>query len=554
MFVTLKWVSALEKVFPDAEPAGYPDCALTGFQNEVLSLQAAWRMTEAAGEDDPRLRVRIVLACDVPVRLRRVTNVPVRFPCFPVHDGGYLRTTPGLYPDLLEDVTGTTHLRAYQDVWSAVWIDIEPTEETKPGSYTLSCRMEDFAGKLVAEQTFGFEILAGVLPPQEIIQARWLHTDCLAEYYHVAVFSDEHFAILERFIGNAVRRGINMILVPAHTPPLDTAVGGERLTTQLVMVTVRHGEYAFDFTLLDRFVAICQRAGVKYYEIAHLFTQWGAYHAPKIVATIDGKAQRLFGWDTNATGNAYKTFLDAYLPALTRRLQELGIAAYTYFHISDEPSRAHIDQYLQVKAMVSPHLTGFKVIDALSDIAFYESGAVPLPIPASNHIAPFLEADIKERWVYYCVGQHWQVSNTFIAMPAARTRIIGAQMYRYGITGFLQWAYNFYNSQYSESAVNPFLITDADGFAPAGDAFQVYPGEGGIPQDSLRLMLFHHALQDNRALRWAETLAGRERTLSVLAQGLDTPLTFTEYPMDPTYMLCMRERINRLIAEQNRPL
>ena len=29
----------------------------------------------------------------------------------------------------------------------------------------------------------------------------------------------------------------------------------------------------------------------------------------------------------------------------------------------------------------------------------------------------------------------------------ARTRVIGAQFWKYKIAGFLQWGYNFYNSQ-----------------------------------------------------------------------------------------------------------
>lgn len=553
MFVTLKWVSALEKVFLDTEPASYPDIALTGFQNEILSLQAAWSLTSMEDKEwDHRPRVKISIDCDVPVRMRRVTQVPVRFPCFPEHDGGYLRTTPGLFPDLLEDITEKTHLRAYKDIWSAVWLDIQPTDDTRPGKKTLTLTMKDMEGKVLAQQEFHFEILPGLLPQQEIIHARWLHADCLAQYYNVPVFSDQHFAILERFIRHAVQRGINMILVPTHTPPLDTAVGGERLTTQLVQVKVDNGQYAFDFSLLRHYIDICQRAGVQYYEIAHLFTQWGAHFAPKIVATVDGQEQRIFGWDTEATGTAYHAFLDAYLPALAQELKDLGIADQTYFHISDEPSAAHIDQYLAVKAMVTPHLKGFKIIDALSDIKFFESGAVPLPIPATNHIEPFLQADIKERWTYYCISQHWKVSNTFLAMPSARTRIIGTQMYRYGITGFLQWAYNFYNSQYSDTVVNPFLVTDGDGFAPAGDTFQVYPGPGGVPQDSLRMMLFFHALQDNRALRWAEQLAGKDQVESVVAAGLDAPPTWTEYPMDSEYLLAMRTRLNRLIADKQK--
>ena len=62
-------------------------------------------------------------------------------------------------------------------------------------------------------------------------------------------------------------------------------------------------------------------------------------------------------------------------------------------------------------------------MDALSDYAFYQSGAVTKPVPANNHIEPFLEAKVPGLWTYYCVGQYKDVSNMFMAMPSARNRI-----------------------------------------------------------------------------------------------------------------------------------
>ena len=114
---------------------------------------------------------------------------------------------------------------------------------------------------------------------------------------------------------------------------------------------------------------------------------------------------------------------------------------------------------------------------------------------------------------YYRTGQWKEVSNRFMAMPSARTRILGVQLYLYKISGFLHWGFNFYNSQYSIKHINPYAVTDAGEAFPSGDAFLVYPGEGGVPEESIRLMLMQQVMQDVRAFELLESLVGRERSL-----------------------------------------
>ena len=97
--------------------------------------------------------------------------------------------------------------------------------------------------------------------------------------------------------------------------------------------------------------------------------------------------------------------------------------------------------------IAAPLLEGFPIMDALSNVDFYRSGAVEHPIPANNHIEPFLQENIPGLWTYYCCSQNTDVANRFVAMPAARSRILGVQMYKYNIAGFLHWGYNFYYSQ-----------------------------------------------------------------------------------------------------------
>lgn len=83
-------------------------------------------------------------------------------------------------------------------------------------------------------------------------------------------------------------------------PPLDTAVGGERPTVQLVDVTVRGREVRFGFDKLDRYMEMAEASGIQYFEISHLFTQWGATGGRPKFGRRDGEVKQIFGWDTDA--------------------------------------------------------------------------------------------------------------------------------------------------------------------------------------------------------------------------------------------------------------
>ena len=207
----------------------------------------------------------------------------------------------------------------------------------------------------------------------------------------------------------------------------------------------------------------------------------------------------------------------------------------------------HTADYTAARALVAPYVEGCTIMDALSDYEFYAAGAVTCPIPAINHIFPFLEHNVPGLWTYYCVSQYKDVTNLFVAMPSARTRMLGVQLYRYQLAGFLQWGYNFYNTFWSAHRIDPYATVDADGRFPAGDPLQVYPGENGLPEESLRIVVLHQAMQDLRALQWLETLIGREKTLQFLLECADGPLTLTEYPRDPAFFDTLRQRVNAAI-------
>lgn len=550
MFDEIFAVSSLEKVFSDTKPMPYSG-RLSMLRKDRLSFQAAFQFLG----DRPDLRWGVWVRAEVEsplkqwIRLYHVKEIPSTHPVTDDSDGNYLRTTPGLYPDLLQPLNDGM-LRADLGRWNALWVEISSDEETPAGEFPVKVTLTFDEGEtsrvLTAETTV--EVIPAVLPDQELIRTEWFHGDCVADYYHVEVFSEEHWELLRKQIACAAEYGINMLLTPVFTQPLDTAVGGERTTIQLVDVARNNGVYSFGFDKLDRWVRMCRECGIQYFEIAHLYTQWGAEHCPKIMATVDGEYRRIFGWDTAATGEDYRNFLAAFLPALTARLEALGVdKKHAYFHVSDEPGEAHLPQYHACKEQIAPYLEGYPLMDALSDFDFYQKGVCRHPVVASNHVTPFLEHHVPDLWVYYCCSQGYQVSNRFFSMPSARNRIIGTQFYKCQIAGFLQWGFNFYNSQFSLRHLDPFAVTDADIAFPSGDAFMVYPGPDGTPWKSIRLLVFAEALNDLRAFRLLESLTSREYVLELMEGGLSKEITFFEYPHGADYLLNLRARVNQEI-------
>lgn len=534
----VKLISSLEKCFLDESISDKKEYKKGScFKNELFHFCVCYQA------EDERSYPVLTVESEISdyVRVWRIEAVPVQHAFDRYSDDYFLRKTPGLYPDVMQPVGADGRLNAPASL-KALMVEVDTGGKVPAGIYPITFCFSEYGQEY--RQTFELEIIDAFLPKQETVYTQWFYCDCLMNYYETEAFDDRHFEIIENFAKTAVRYGVNMLLTPVFTPALDTYIGGERPTTQLVGVTKNGSKYSFDFSLLGRWIDMCDRVGVEYFEISHFFTQWGASAAPKVMATVDGEYKKIFGWETDASGAEYSGFLREFIPALLSYMKERGDDKRCYFHISDEPHGAdQMENYLKAKGIVAPLLEGYVIMDALSDYEFYSRGIVEHPVVAVSDIETFIENGVSDLWGYYCVGQNYEVSNRFIAMPSHRNRIIGTQIYKYGLKGFLQWGYNFYNNQLSYAAVNPFMSTDAEYFGAAGDAFSVYPGPGGKPWESIRLLVFYDALQDVRAFKLCEQLYGRDYVMNILEENTE-PITFRKYPRNDDYLLNVREKIN----------
>lgn len=533
----LMQISSMEKILPKNECFSDEISEICVLQNECAAYQIAFK-------NEHKKKVFIKMESDIEdcIEMFSVGCVPVTLTTFEsaFDDPDYISKEPGLFPDILMPIKNNT-IEA-TGWYQSIWINIRGSDK---------CGVHKIKVTLITEDTsksceIKYEILPITLPESNIVFTQWFHTDCIAKYYNVPVWSEKHWEYIEKFIQMAVKYGMNMILTPLFTPPLDTEIGGERPTVQLIKVSVTDKGYIFDFENLKRWIKLCKKCGIQHFEMSHLFTQWGAKYTPKIIAEVNGTEQQIFGWNVSATDENYKCFLKHFLPKLIVFLKSEDVYDETYFHISDEPGEENLGDYLNAKNILLPYIDEDKIIDAISDYELYKTGVVKTPVVAIDHMNKFI-GNVDDLWGYYCCMQLNGVSNRMIAMPSSRNRYIALQMFKFKLKGFLQWGYNYYYNELSRKMINPFFQTDGECTYPAGDPFSVYPGDDG-PIASIRLVVFYHALQDLSAMRLLAEHIGYDNTVKLI-EKITGNIRFEKCTSDPNLIIKVRSAVNQKLSE-----
>ncbi len=548
-----KAVSSQVKAFIDDKIDSFSECGeISALGGETVSFQILY-----VDEGDDYLPVRPFTKVEISgelsecATLRDVRFVPVDRPVNPIQfDDQYLRTVPGIYPDLLTPIRYGGKVCPSRDKLRSIWVDVEiPADFSGSTELCVKLSVENPDVKDVkSEHSIRIDVIPAALPEQELLYTQWFYADCLASYYNVEAFSEKHWEIIENFVKLAVKRGRNVIYTPLLTPSLNVIPDYYRNPTQLVRVERNGEKYSFDFSLLDRWIDMCDAIGVKMYEFSHFYQQDKAYHAAHVYAAVDGEYRRLFGWETLSIDPEYVRFLRELITALIAHLKDRGDDRRCIYHISDEPDLANLDQYKKVKSAIIDLIGEYRIIDAVSDFEFYETGALDSPVPTLTSAKRFIDAKIPNLWVYYACCELVGYTNCYVAMPSWRTRSLGFQLFKHeNIEGFLHWGYNYYNNAKSGNAINPYVDLGGEDWVPAGDTFVVYPGEDGRPLESVRILTLEEAMQDYRAMKLAQKYYSHDEVVAEIEKVLGEEITFERCARSEQEMLAIRAAVNSMI-------
>lgn len=496
--------TSLHRVFPTSPEGDKTRLDLLAARNQTLSFQACLRNTTTR---KLHVECNATATSDVPVTIRRVGYVPMPHRTTDVDDSDEdgIGRIPGLVPDPLfperDADVGPGENQAF-------WITIHVPEGAQPGGTDIKVTLTSADPKTKEATTLG-ELSAHIQVSSFTIKPRhdfpvthWWHADALYDYYKTEPFSEKWWQMAELYLRDMTAHGSNTIMVPIFHTRREVVPRPPQL---LKVSEISPGKYTFDFSDVHRFIAMAKRAGMEYFEFPHLWLYWGVRNPVHVYQLKDGEWSLLWPTDSDATTGVFRTFLEQYLPALRKFLDEEGLPANRcFFHVSDEPgSGEQFENYKKARVLLKQIAPWMRVMDALSDVEYGKQGVTDDPVPILSGAQKYIDAGIPH-WVYFCTWPRGKYLNRLFDTPLPKIRMGGFLFYKLGAKGFLHWGYNYWYKMDTQQLENTFEEGAGGAWPgiPYGDPFEVYPGENG-PIDSIRWEVFAESLQDYAILQTA---------------------------------------------------
>ncbi len=540
-----KAVSAMEKPFADQSISDFKErTSLSALRGERVSFQLIYiyKMDEVENREWVLYHPEISGPLAKYTTLCAVRNVGVQKPCVGKPetraDENYLRTKPGLFPDILTPLGTDNKFVASSDILNSIWIDIDiPTESDLAGELTLTVDIiKNKDSSKVASHTYTVDVLPAALPEEKVLYTQFLYQNVLSSYYGVEPYSERHWQLMEDYFSVARREGMNTLF------------------TQLALVKVTKTapcKYRVNLSRFKRFVEMGNRLGYKKIEISHLFTAGNCAYAVGAYGYYeDGKYKTFSG--ISATDPEVTAYLRAVLGAIIRYMKKYDDDKRLIFHVADEPSAQSIENFRAARKTIADLIDPYEGVDAIygtteAIAAYYKEGLIRNPSPETPHVEHFCSLGVENLWTYYCCGPTEKFSNRFIAQKSSVTRSLGLQMYKFNIHGFLHWGINYYGGGDCGGMTLPFVDQSAQNWVSAGDSFTLYPAMVGAPYESIRAVIMQQVLQDIRAMQLCESLYSKEAVVSAIEEIFGKELHFDTCVQTVDMMEAIREKINAMI-------
>ena len=202
-----KIISGLEKAFCDGNFDDYSAISkISALKGERVSFQLLLQLTHSEESMWSRyFDIKLSGEGAKYASVRRVRSVPATNTKRGESDSDLLCASPRLVPDVLMPLEYGGKIVLAPDALTSLWIELEIPEDAKAGNMELGISLHsedtrDPKAKICdGEVKMTVDVIAATLPKQELLFTQWFHSDCLANYYRVTKWSDEHFRIIENF-------------------------------------------------------------------------------------------------------------------------------------------------------------------------------------------------------------------------------------------------------------------------------------------------------------------------------------------------------------------
>lgn len=427
----------------------------------------------------------------------------------------------------------------------AVYIRIRVPGTVEPGLYAGQVRAFTQSGfedeKLVWEGQIFLQAAGAALPAVQDYQFHlnlWQHLTSIARYHQAALWSEEHFTLIDRYYASLAQLGQKVVSIVATEIPWS----GQRCYRdreypsylfEHAMVEVSRGAdgaLRCDFTALDRVLALAAKHHIdRQIDVFGLLNIWvDEEYGFGPVAPDAPDAVRVRCRDERSGAITYlrtAAELRQFMRALHDHFAQLGLLERVRV-AADEPS--DLEKFNRSLAFVQEAGPGFKFSAAVNHFEFLEDAPpgvidfIPiLPLACNDPgLTARLTAELHERggkmhWYVCC----WPpIPNMFIRSPLVEAVLHGWLTHALALDGFLRWNFCLWPA-------DPWVrVSYRAPDWPAGDLYFVLPGKDGAPVETLRYEALRTAVQDYELIKMVERSLPIEQAKAVIDRALSSIL------------------------------
>ena len=349
------------------------------------------------------------------------------------------------------------------------------------GAKSLEIRFSVKQGMASRDLVLKVNVHNVALPPvgkDSFKYTNWMDFGSMASSHGLKPWSEEHWAMIEKYVRLAARGRQNMGMM------------------RDVFIHRADGTLTFDKARFARLLDLYNRVGFWYLEGSHLagFTKgWGSpafktSYTTNVTTTIPGALA------LSKMARMYMEEIDAH-----------GLRDRWYQHVADEPGGKNVGEYRITAGIVRRYMPGIRTVDAVEEPSF--AGALDVWCPKvdafERHHALYdsFRTNFGDRvWCYTCCipGGKWM--NRTMDGELLRPALIPWVSVMYDVEGFLHWGYNCWQrGQNQDPFKEPYPKSwggSNNGHSlPPGDTHIVYPGKDG-PWPSARLEATRAGMED----------------------------------------------------------
>ncbi|TYP76587.1 DUF4091 domain-containing protein [Paenibacillus methanolicus] len=409
-------------------------------------------------------------------------------------------------------ILGQSYLHVEKRRVQPVWIEVQIDADADPGVYhpqitVYGHRM--FEDEIVL-RTLSFEVnVVDVALKQPADHSfyldLWQHNANIARKYDVALWSEQHFEILEPYVASLADLGQKAISVVVSEIPwsgqascYDRIDPANMFEYSIVRVVRREDHsWVYDFSSLDRYVALCMKHGIREeIEVFGLLNIWvleDAGYGRVIPEFSDAIRVRYY----DASSGSYQYMreqgqLELYVAALEKHFIERGWIEKVRI-LADEPADLELFRSrLQTLRAMAP---SFQYKVAINHAEFIKEEGLLDHVPYLGCVAVehdqimALKQGQSGKTLFYvaCDKIH---PNTFISSHLLESRVIPWLAWHFRLDGFLRWNYTVWPNDPLDRIAYHYPLF------PAGDTNFVYPGRDGKPMLTLRYKLLQKGIRD----------------------------------------------------------